>query len=176
MPTYATVNVPSLGEIQVPVGLHINGEWVESVKKETFATVNPATGQKLLDFQHAQGEDIDIAVKAARKAFKTTWGNTLPAAERGALLNKLADLVERDADKLAALESLNSGKGVRIAREADIADTIACIRYFAGLADKIHGQSIDTFGGEKFAYTLHQPIGVCGQIIPWNYPQAIFVI
>ncbi|TYJ57766.1 hypothetical protein B9479_001620 [Cryptococcus floricola] len=174
MPTHATVNVPSLGEIQVPVGLHINGEWVESVKKETFATVNPATGQKLLDFQHAQGEDIDIAVKAARKAFKTTWGTTLPAAQRGALLNKLADLVERDADKLAALESLNSGKGVRIAREVDIADSVACIRYFAGLADKIHGQSIDTFGGEKFAYTLHQPIGVCGQIIPWNYPTMMW--
>ncbi|OXG89553.1 aldehyde dehydrogenase (NAD+) [Cryptococcus neoformans A2-102-5] len=170
MPTHAKLNVPPLGEVEVPVGLFINNEWVESINKETFSTVNPATGQKLLDFAHAKKEDIDKAVIAARKAFKTTWGNNVLAAERGALLNKLADLMERDSDKLAALESINSGKGIRIAREADVTDSIACIRYYAGLADKIHGQTVSSFGKEKFVYTLHQPIGVCGQIIPWNYP------
>lgn len=71
---------------------------------------------------------------------------------------------------LAELESVNSGKGVRIAKEADVADSVACLRYYAGMADKIHGQTIDAFGKEKIIYTLHEPIGVCGQIIPWNYP------
>lgn len=86
------------------------------------------------------------------------------------MLNKFADLMERDAQILAELESWNSGKGIRIARDADVADTIACLRYYAGLCDKIHGQTIDAFGEDKFIYTLHEPIGVCGQIIPWNYP------
>ena len=90
------------------------------------------------------------------------------------MLNKLADLMERDAEKLGALESLNSGKGVRIAREADVGDSVGCLRYYAGLADKIHGNTIDTFGKDKFAYTIYQPFGVCGQIIPWNYPISMW--
>jgi len=80
------------------------------------------------------------------------------------VLNKLADLMERDAQLLAELESYNSGKGVRIAREADVGDTVACLRYYAGICDKIHGQTIDSFGNEKMVYTLHEPIGVCGQM------------
>lgn len=80
------------------------------------------------------------------------------------VLNKLADLLERDAAKVGAVESLNSGKGVRMAREGDVADSVACLRYYAGLADKIFGQTIDQFGDEKLCYTLHQPIGVCGQM------------
>ncbi|WVQ81729.1 hypothetical protein IAT38_003854 [Cryptococcus sp. DSM 104549] len=174
MPTHAKLTVPSLGEVEVPVGLFINNEWVEAASAETFSTVNPATGEKLLDFAHAGKEDVDKAVAAARKAFKTTWGNNIMATERAAYLNKLADLIERDADKLAALESINSGKGVRIAREADVVDSVACLRYYAGLADKIHGQTISSFGKEKFVYTIHQPIGVCGQIIPWNYPMLMW--
>ncbi|KAK4688186.1 hypothetical protein P7C73_g1926, partial [Tremellales sp. Uapishka_1] len=168
MPTHATIDVPSLGKVEVPVGL--NNEWVESSSAKTFQTVNPATGEKQLDFAHASKEDVDTAVRAARKAFRTTWGNNVQATERAALLFKLADLMERDIDRLAALESLNSGKGIRIAREADVTDSIGCLRYYAGLADKLHGQAISTFAKEKFVYTLHQPIGVCGQIIPWNYP------
>nr|ODN86945.1 aldehyde dehydrogenase (NAD+) [Cryptococcus depauperatus CBS 7841] len=174
MPTHAKLNVPSLGEIEVPVGLFINNEWVESSRRETITVTNPANGQVLLSFAHASTEDVDTAVKAARKAFRTTWGNNIPAAERGALLNKLADLLERDTDRIAALESINSGKGIRIAREADVGDSVACLRYYAGLADKIHGQTIQSFGKEKFVYTLHQPIGVCGQIIPWNYPLTMW--
>ncbi|WRT67560.1 uncharacterized protein IL334_004532 [Kwoniella shivajii] len=170
MPTHATIEVPSLGKIEVPTGLFIDNEWVESVSKETFSTVNPASGKPFLDFAHAKKEDVDIAVKSSRKAFKTVWGNNVAATERAALLNKFADLIERDAAKIGALESLNSGKGVRIAREFDVGDSIAALRYYAGLADKSHGQTLNHFGKEKFVYTLHQPIGVCGQIIPWNYP------
>lgn len=132
--------------------------------------MNPATGEKLVDVAHASKEDVDAAVKAARKAFKTTWGRNIPGADRGNLLLKIADLIERDADKIARVESLNGGKGVRIARESDVADSAACFRYYAGLADKTYGQTIDHFGNEKVCHTYHQPIGVCGQIIPWNYP------
>lgn len=84
-------------------------------------------------------------------------------------MNNLADLIEKDPI-IAELESVDSGKGIRIARESDIADSVGCLRFFAGLADKVHGQTIDAFGTEKMVYTLHEPIGVCGQIIPWNYP------
>lgn len=93
-----------------------NNEWVASSSKETIATINPATGKHLVDVAHATKQDVDTAVKAARTAFKTTWGLNIPGNERGALLLKLADLMERDQDKLAAVESLNSGKGVRIAK------------------------------------------------------------
>ncbi|OCF31508.1 aldehyde dehydrogenase (NAD+) [Kwoniella heveanensis BCC8398] len=170
MPTHATIEVPSFGEVKVPTGLFINNEWVESQSGETFSTVNPATGKPFLDFAHASKEDVDAAVKSSRKAFKTTWGDNVTAVERGALLDKLADLLERDAAKIGALESLNSGKGVRIAREFDVGDSIATLRYYAGLADKLHGQTLNHYAKEKFVYTIHQPIGVCGQIIPWNYP------
>ncbi|OCF75606.1 aldehyde dehydrogenase (NAD+) [Kwoniella mangroviensis CBS 8886] len=170
MPTHATIEVPNLGRVQVPTGLFIDNEWVESLSKETFSTVDPATGKPFLDFEHAKKEDVNRAVASSRKAFNTVWGNNVAATDRAALLNKFADLMERDAAKIGALESLNSGKGVRIAREFDVGDSIAAFRYYAGLADKSHGQTINHFGGEKFVYTLHQPIGVCGQIIPWNYP------
>ncbi|KAL7418774.1 hypothetical protein Q5752_006457 [Cryptotrichosporon argae] len=170
MPTHATLDVPALGKTELPVGLFINNEWVEASDAKTFDTVNPATGEVLVAVAHATKDDVDRAVKAARTAFKTTWGTNVAGAERGAILNKLADLMERDTAKLAAVESVNSGKGIRIARDADVADSIACLRYYAGLADKTFGQTINHFGGEKFVYTLHQPIGVCGQIIPWNYP------
>lgn len=88
---------------------------------------------------------------------------TTPALLR-AVLNRFADLMERDTEILAELESWNSGKGVRIARESDVADTVACLRYYAGMADKFFGQTIDTFGKDKLIYTLHEPIGVCGQM------------
>ncbi|OCF75956.1 aldehyde dehydrogenase (NAD+) [Kwoniella mangroviensis CBS 8886] len=164
------IEVPAFGKTSVPTGLFINNQWVESSDSNSFSTINPATGEQFLDFAHATKVDVDTAVTAARKAFKTTWGMNVASTERAALLFKLADLMEKDAAKIAALESLNSGKGIRIARDADVADSVACLRYYAGLADKLHGQTINHFGKEKFVYTLHQPIGVCGQIIPWNYP------
>lgn len=141
-----------------------NNEWVAPTHGETFSTINPATGEKLVDVAHASKDDVDAAVAAARKAFRTTWGRRVTGAERGQLLLKLADLLERDGDMISRVESLNGGKGVRIARDADVADSVACLRYYAGMADKTHGQTIDHFGDDKVCHTYHQPIGVCGQM------------
>ncbi|GAA5953175.1 hypothetical protein JCM21900_006128 [Sporobolomyces salmonicolor] len=157
-------------QVSVPTGVFINGEWREAADSSTFDVVNPATGEKLATVSHGKAADVDQAVAAARKAFKTTWGrNSLPQ-DRCALLNKFADLMERDQQFLAELESVDGGKGVRIAREVDIADSIACLRYYAGWAGKVAGETIDVSPKTKMVYTVLDPIGVCGQIIPWNYP------
>lgn len=126
--------------------------------------MNPATGKVITSVAHAKEADVDEAVKAARKAFKTTWGKNVGPEERARLLNKLADLMERDLDTLAQLESINGGKGVRVAREMDIADTIACLRYYAGWAGKVAGETIETTPKTKLAYTLLEPFGVCGKL------------
>lgn len=144
---------------------------------EAFGTVNPATGKHLVGVAHASPEDVDRAVKSAREAFQTRWGLKLTGAERGRrewqrvdgsltapVLNRLADLVERDAKTIAALESLNAGKGISKATNGDVAGTVSTLRYYAGLADKFYGQTINQFGPDAIAYTLHQPIGVCGQM------------
>lgn len=110
---------------------------------------------------------MDIAVAAARKAFQTTWRRVIPS-ERGRLLAKLADLIERDSEILSAIESLDNGKALSLAR-MDVSSAAGCLRYYAGWADKIHGQTIDT-DPDALTYTRHEPIGVCGQIIPWNFP------
>ncbi|KAM0753476.1 aldehyde dehydrogenase [Meredithblackwellia eburnea MCA 4105] len=161
-------------KVTTPTGLFINNEWVPSSDGGTFETVNPATGQKLLDVSSATSEDVDKAVAAARKAFNTTWGRHSVPTERARLLNKLADLIERDAQHLGELESVNSGKGLRVARDYDIGDCVACLRYYAGWADKITGQTIEVNSQAKFVYTTQDPIGVCGQIIPWNYPMMMW--
>ncbi|KAJ7591159.1 NAD-aldehyde dehydrogenase [Mycena floridula] len=123
-----------------------------------------------LRVQSASPKDIDLAVAAARKAFKTTWGLNTTGFERSRLINKLADLIERDSQELAELEALNTGKPVQIARDFDIGDSIQCLRYYAGWADKLTGQTIEIDNKVKTAFTRHEPVGVCGQIIPWNYP------
>ena len=120
-------------------------------------------------------KDVDRAVSAARRAYETSWGLKVPGPRRGELLNKLADLMEQNADELAALEALDNGKTFNWARGADLSMSIATLRYYAGWADKIHGQVIETHEG-KLSYTRHEPIGVVGQIIPWNFPRTLFVI
>ncbi|KAI0721942.1 NAD-aldehyde dehydrogenase [Cerioporus squamosus] len=167
-----TVTVPATGKkITVPTGLFINNEFVPSVDStETIQCINPATEEVICSVVAGSEKDIDIAVAAARKAFKTTWGKNVTGFERSRLLNKLADLIERDAQELAELEALNNGKPVKIARDFDIGDTVGCLRYYAGWADKILGQAIEVDNKTKVAFTRHDPIGVCGQIIPWNYP------
>jgi aldehyde dehydrogenase (NAD+) len=119
----------------------------------------------------AEGEkaDIDLAVKAARKAFESGPWPKMNASDRGRLLHKLADAVEANMEELAALESLDNGKPVAIARAADLPLTVKCYRYYAGWADKIHGKTIP-IDGPYFCYTRHEPVGVIGQIIPWNFP------
>ncbi|BGP16835.1 hypothetical protein JCM10213v2_004840 [Rhodosporidiobolus nylandii] len=168
MPTTATIQLGGK-EVSIPTGVFINNEWRDSSDSSTFSVLNPATGQEITQVAHAKEADVDAAVSAARKAFKTTWGRNVVPEERARLLNKFADLMERDIEFLAQLESLNGGKGVRVAREMDIADAIGCLRYYAGWAGKVTGETIE-LGPTKQAYTLLEPIGVCGQIIPWNYP------
>ncbi|THG95417.1 hypothetical protein EW026_g6238 [Hermanssonia centrifuga] len=166
------VTVPATGnKISVPTGLFINNQFVPSVdSQETIECVNPATEEPIGSVVAGSVKDIDVAVAAAREAFKTTWGKNVTGIERGRLLNKLADLMERDAQVLGELECLNNGKPLKIARDFDVGDSVACLRYYAGWADKIVGQSIEIDSKTKFAFTKHDPIGVCAQIIPWNYP------
>ena len=147
----------------------INGEWVDSVSGKTFDTINPSTGEVICKVAEGDKADVDLAVKAARKAFESGPWSKMPPAGRGVLLNKLADAMEKNLPELAALESLDNGKPIADAMAADLPLSIACFRYYAGWADKIYGQTIP-FNPEFFCYTRHEPVGVVGQIIPWNFP------
>ncbi|MBI1915808.1 MAG: aldehyde dehydrogenase family protein [Planctomycetes bacterium] len=149
--------------------LFIGGKWQDSVSGKTFATVNPATGKTICQVAEGDKADIDLAVKAARKAFEAGPWPKMSASERGRLLHKLADLIEQHTDELAALESLDNGKPLVDSRTADLPLTIKCYRYYAGWTDKIHGKTIPV-EGDFFCYTRHEPVGVVGQIIPWNFP------
>ena len=120
----------------------------------------------------AGADDVDVAVKAARKAFNDPSWRDLAPTDRGAMMFKFADVIERHAEILATIETWDNGKPYSVALAEDLGEVISCIRYYAGWADKLHGQTISTTH-QKFAYTLRQPIGVCGQIIPWNYPLAM---
>jgi len=150
--------------------LFINNEWVNSESGKTFPTLNPCNENVICQVQEGDKADVDKAVKAAQAAFElgSTW-RTMDASERGKLLLKLADLLERDRVYLATLETLDNGKPYNIAYIVDLQLTIECYRYYGGYADKNHGKVIDTMG-KFFAYTRHEPVGVCGQIIPWNFP------
>jgi aldehyde dehydrogenase (NAD+) len=149
--------------------LLINNQWVDSASGKTFPTINPATGEVICQVAEADAADVDYAVRAARHAFEHgSWRKT-SASERGRLLNRLADLVERHADELARLESLDNGKPYAVASAADLPLTIACYRYYAGWADKVQGRTIPV-NGDYFCYTRLEPVGVVGQIIPWNFP------
>jgi len=151
-------------------GIFINNEWRKSSSGKTFPVYNPSTGEVIADIEESNKSDVDKAVKAAQEAFKfgSTW-RTMNASDRGNLLNKLADLMERDRIYLASLETLNNGKPYSAAYMADLGLSIKCLRYYAGWADKIQGKTIPV-DGSYFAFTRHEPVGVCGQIIPWNFP------
>jgi len=152
--------------------LLIDNRWISSESGKTFATINPATGEEICQVAEADAGDVNIAVKAARAAFERgPWRKTL-ASERGRLLNRLADLIERHADELAALESMDNGKPVSVARAVDVPASVACYRYFAGWADKVQGKTIP-IDGDYFCYTRLEPVGVVGQIIPWNFPMLM---
>ncbi|MGC1870097.1 MAG: aldehyde dehydrogenase family protein [Acidobacteriaceae bacterium] len=152
--------------------LLINNRWVASESGETFATVNPSTGEEICRVAAADAADVDKAVQAARNAFEQGPWRKMPASERGRLLYRLADLIEKNADELARLEALDNGKPVSLAKRVDVAKSAACYRYFAGWADKVQGKTIP-IDGEFFCYTRHEPVGVVGQIIPWNYPMLM---
>ena len=149
--------------------MFIGGQWVDSVSGKTFPTLNPATGEVICEVAEADSADIDLAVAAARKAFEEGPWRRMSAAERGRLLYRLADLMDKEVESLAALESLDNGKPYNDALAADLPLAIKCYRYYAGWADKIQGKTIPV-EGPYFCYTRHEPVGVVGQIIPWNFP------
>uniref|UniRef100_A0A8C7QPP5 Aldehyde dehydrogenase 1 family, member A2 n=1 Tax=Oncorhynchus mykiss TaxID=8022 RepID=A0A8C7QPP5_ONCMY len=150
--------------------IFINNEWQDSVSGKTFPVYNPASGEQICEVQEAEKADVDKAVQAARLAFTlgSVW-RRMDASERGRLLAKLADLVERDSAYLATIESMDSGKPFLPTLFVDLQGTIKTLRYYAGYADKIHGTSIP-MDGDYLTFTRHEPMGVCGQIIPWNFP------
>lgn len=151
-------------------GIFINNEWHKSKSGKTFPTVNPATGEIIADVQEGDSADIDVAVQAANKAFRrrSPW-RKMDASQRGLLLHKLADLLEKNRTYAASLETLDNGKPYAFAYNIDLAFSINVLRYYAGWADKWHGKVIP-MDGDFFSYTRHEPVGVCGQIIPWNFP------
>ena len=150
----------------------IGGHWVEAASGRTFPTINPATEETIAEVSEGDAEDVDRAVRAARKAFDDGPWSRMDARDRGKLLYRLADRIEEEIDELAALESLDNGKPYSDARAADLPLVIDCLRYYAGFADKIHGATIP-IRGNYFSYTRKEPVGVAGQIIPWNFPMLM---
>ncbi len=150
----------------------INNRWVDSASGKKFPVINPSTGEEICQVAEADSADVDKAVGAARAAFEHGAWRKMPASARGVLLNRLADLIERHTDELAALEALDNGKPFGVAKAVDVAATVACYRYFAGWADKIQGRTIP-IDGDFFCYTRLEPVGVVGQIIPWNFPMLM---
>jgi aldehyde dehydrogenase (NAD+) len=147
----------------------IDGRWVDSASGKTFPTINPSTGEVITHVAEGDKADVDRAVKAARKALEEGPWRKASARERGRLLHKLADLIEKNAEELAMLETLDNGKPINDSRNADLPLVLDCYRYYAGWADKIEGHTIP-ITGPFFTYTRHEPVGVVGQIIPWNFP------
>ena len=155
-----------------PTGLFINNEWVKSKSGDKITSINPTDESEIASVHAAGAEDVDIAVAAARKAFKDPSWREMASTDRGNLMIKLSDLVEAHKETLATIETWDNGKPYQVALTEDLAEVSGCLRFYGGWADKIYGQVIDT-SPAKFAYTIREPLGVCGQIIPWNYPLAM---
>lgn len=165
--TSIKLKTPATGEYEQPTGLFINNEFVKGVDGKEFEVINPTDESVICKVHEATEKDVDIAVSAARKAFEGDWRKVTPEG-RGKLLTKLADLFEKNLEKLAAVESLDNGKALSMAK-GDVAACVGCLRYYGGWADKIEGKVVDTTP-DTFNYVKKEPIGVCGQIIPWNFP------
>jgi aldehyde dehydrogenase (NAD+) len=147
----------------------IGGKWLPAASGKTFETIHPATEEVICEVAEGDAADVDAAVDAAREAFDNGPWSKMDAADRGRLMQRLADLIEDEADELAALETLDNGKPISDSRAADIPLVIDTLRYYAGWADKIQGSTIP-IRGDYFCYTRREPVGVVGQIIPWNFP------
>jgi phenylacetaldehyde dehydrogenase len=151
--------------------LLIDGKWVSARSGKTFPVYDPSTGAVMAQVAEADAADVDKAVKAARKAFEQGPWPRMSPSERGRTLWKLADLIEKRTEEFATLESLDNGKPLAVARVADVPLTVDMFRYMAGWATKITGTTIPiSFPGEYLSFTLREPVGVVGQIIPWNFP------
>lgn len=153
-----------------PKKLLIDGKWAGALDGETFAVTNPATGEELVRVAQAGVADVERAVRAARAAFETGPWSGMSGEDRGRLLWKLADLVDEHAGELAELETLDNGKPIRVSRNGDLPFTSRHFRYYAGWASKLEGATIPVSIPDQFVYTLHEPVGVVGLIIPWNFP------
>lgn len=149
--------------------LWIANEWQDAASGRTFATRNPATEEVIAEVAEADDADVDRAVRAARETFDSDAWRTMPPQRRGELLWSLADLIEANADELARLETLDNGKTYFESRKVDLPGIVENFRYFAGVAGKVHGETIPV-KGPFFHYTLREPLGVIGAIIPWNFP------
>ncbi|OMP84376.1 Aldehyde dehydrogenase [Diplodia seriata] len=154
-----------------PLGLFINNEFVPSQSGRKLATIDPATENEITSVFAAQAEDIDKAVRAARAAFDGPW-QELSATDRGRLIVKLANLIEDNSELFATIDTLDNGKPYKVMMEDDLPEAFNTIRYYGEWADKVSGNTISTTPA-KFAYTLREPLGVVGQIIPWNYPLSM---
>ena len=159
---------PAAAETPRKYQLFIDGKWVDAESGKTFPTPNPATGATLAEVAEADKADIDKAVAAARRAFEGKWSK-ISARERGRMLYKLAQLIEAKSKELAALETADNGKPIKESLYIDLPGVVENFEYFAGWATKIEGETIPV-PGQMFNYTLREPLGVCGQIIPWNFP------
>src|SRR5262245_403168 len=164
---------PTRSFVAPPPPPPLDGRFVEAASGRSFPTYDPATGEVLAEVAEGDREDVERAVRAARRAFESGPWPELTPSERGRLLWKLADLVEAHADEIADLESLDNGKPRAVARAADLPLSIDCLRYFAGWATKIEGSTLPVPGPGHVAWTLREPVGVVGQIIPWNFPLLV---
>ena len=171
----AQVDPRVLSFIEKPRKMLINGKWVDAVSGKTFPTYDPSTGEVLAQVAEGDRADIELAVKAAREAFDNGPWRKMTPSERGRLIWKLADLIAAHTEEFAYLESLDNGKPLTVARAADVPLAADLFRYMAGWATKIEGNTIPlsvpyTPGAKYLSYTLREPVGVVGQIIPWNFP------
>lgn len=171
LPLSVPIKLPNGFEWEQPTGLFINNEFVPSLQKKTFEVISPSTEEEITHVYEGREEDVDAAVQAAKAAFDGGWSTADPSVRLRAL-TKLADLTEEHAEVLAHIEALDNGKSLMNAR-GDVALAAGCFRATAGFADKIMGSVIET-GDSHFNFTRREPLGVCGQIIPWNFPLLMF--
>lgn len=165
------ITLPNGTTYDQPTGLFINNEFVKSAQKKTFVVISPSTEEEITSVYEAMEEDVDAAVSVAQAAFEGGWSGADPFV-RAKALNKIADLIEENAETFAYIEALDNGKSLQNSR-GDVALSVACFRSSASYADKLSGSVIET-GDSHFTYTRREPLGVCGQIIPWNFPLLMF--
>ena len=164
---FSKVKIPTTFETR----LFINGQFLPSSKNQTFAVINPATEETLAMVHEALPSDVEFAIKSAEAAFEKGPWASFTSQDRASCVNKLVDLMQKNANTLALIESLNSGKPYLMALRNDLSAAINMFKYYAGFADKLHGQTLP-IPGPFMSYTKPEPVGVCGQILPWNFPLA----
>ncbi|EEU42663.1 uncharacterized protein NECHADRAFT_47412 [Fusarium vanettenii 77-13-4] len=157
-------------KITLPTGLFIDNKFSPAAENKTIAIENPSTGDTIANLSAAQAADVDRAVASSKAAFKNTWRLTGPAKRR-ALLNKLGDLIEQNAEEFASIEAVDAGMLYTMSMGLSVTQAVECCRYYAGWADKLDGQAIEN--DQSLSYTRREPIGVCAAIVPWNSPLMI---